>query len=232
MNALAFVPAKGYSARLSSKNTREVGGVPLWRRAADVGRQALGLGLVQTVAVSTDDPGIYSAARDLPDIEAWTRPNYPNIHDAEWGRKSVADVLRFHFAAARWEERSRKWDMVCVLWPTSPLRTLRHLIESRLLLEDGWDGVLSVVPFCPSVTRALVVETDGEIGRADSAKWEGEFWRHDGTALWVRSGVVLKGGDFYTGRMRAYPINPEESVDVDTDLDLILAEALWRRSTP
>lgn len=233
MRTLAFIPAKGYSERLPSKNSQPVGGLCLWTRAVQIGLEAKRVGLVHDVALSTDDGGIYSSAgikyADQP-LERWTRPNYPNIHDADWGRKSVAELLRFHLEDQR-NGNSRGWELVCVLWPTSPLRTLRHVVESRLLVEDGWDGVLSVVPFRPQVALVLADET-GRIGRADSAAWKGDFWKHDGTSCWIRTAIIRDGGHFYTGRMRPYFVPPSESVDVDTPEDLLLAEAMWRRSQP
>ena len=116
-------------------------------------------------------------------------------------------------------------------------------MEARLLLEEGWDGVLSVTPYRQDPRWAVgLLGPDGEVRRAPIAAWGreplppeqvGPLWKADGTALWVRTEAFLakaKPPDwFYALRLRAYRMDRMESVDVDHEDDLVRAEALLQR---
>jgi hypothetical protein len=145
-------------------------------------------------------------------------------------------------------------DFVCVLLPTSPLRTIRHLVESRLLLSDAVrativegegdlagremdlrfsvDGVMSVTPFRQDTAYALRVD-DGMLAlRFDPTEVRPAFKQdvvHDGTVIWVRSSALLAlppEANFYALNLRPYVVSSHEAVDINEPSDLVIAEAL------
>ena len=219
-DALAFIPARATSRRLPGKNLRTVGGVPLVRRAADVALAAERLGLVGKVVVSAENRDAELAVMGIGAFVDW-RHETVRRPDAR-----VIDVVQEFLG--RFVEPV---DPICILLPSSPLRTLRHVVESRLLLTEGVDAVMSVTPFRQDVRGAIYIEANDAVRRLPNEWFAGVnasfFYKHDGHALWCRREWLMKAKDLYDSpRIRAYVIPPEESMDVDTELDLRIAEML------
>ena len=141
---------------------------------------------------------------------------------------TVLDVVREFCGAIR--DPGTEYDLVCLLLPPSPLRTLRHVVESRLLLREGADAVMSVTPFRQDV-RYACVEHEGQVKRVGGENWTPEtvFLKHDGTVIWARASWLNTAKDFYDGRIVPYRVPPEESCDVDTQIDLDYAAFLLGR---
>ena len=223
MTTLAFIPARSKSTRwpgAGCKNIAPFLGEPLVVRAARLAFEGKALGLFDEALISLDGWNQVGQTLERFDISCWAqRPESVRRQDAR-----VIDVLRAHL-----ETMEDRPDLICVLLPTSPLRTLRHLVESFRLLEPGVDVVLSVTPFRQDV-RGAVVEIKGPLVRVGGDHLPGgQILKHDGQCAWLRTENVLKGQGFYDGYVRPYLIPPEESADVDTELDLFIAESLAKR---
>lgn len=234
--ATAFIPARWESSRLPHKNYLPCAGESLVSRAIRVAVAARDLGLVQSVFVASD---AHVAGYGFQDAryDYWRLRGVHVDHDRV-GRDerdlNGADVTVSQLLAGLIadERPGLDADLFCILLPTSPLRTLRHLVESRLLLCPGVDLVMSVTPFRQNVFNALSDDNDG-FGLLDSAQWSRAITPlvHDGTVLWCTRAVGEAGEGFYTGRRigAAYHVPPEESVDINTQLDLDIADFLLRR---
>ena len=218
MKTAAFVPAKLESRRFPLKNLADFDGNPLVWWASQCARDGLAAGLFDRAVLSTDSTEIVAAAGR---IEVDWRPEAMRAEGIR-----VIDLVREWLG--RQEERP---DAVCVLWPTSPLRTLRHLVESYRCLTPGFDVVLSVVPR----RGGMLMEF---LSRSDTLILRGTFsgkWQHDGTALWARHEFLVSPGaggadGFYaTPRIHGYRVPIEDSADVDTHFDLEYAEWLLER---
>ena len=230
MTAAAFIPARAHSTRLLNKNTRLVAGVPLVVRAVQVARQAQAIGLVGEVWVDVEDGVTEKLALGAGATVRWRHC------DLRAPETRVVDLVRHWLGGgedAYGHVLDPMLDLVCVLLPTSPLRTLRHLVESRLLLDDAAEGVMSVTPYRQDTAYALTTLPDGTLAtRFDPKEVRPSFQHdtaHDGTVLWVRSSALLglpPEANFYGLKLRPYRVPPEESVDVNTERDLVVAEAL------
>ena len=232
-----FIPAREHSTRFPHKNSAPFLGEPLVVRAVRVAEEAQRLGLIDRVVVLTDRWG--EVERALQDAEIFSvdercliarRPGW--LTDDPQAR--VIDLVR-HCLTARLPDVNwpmpPPWpapDAVCVLLPTSPLRQVRHLVESYRLLAPGVDVVLSVTPFRQDPRYALEDKQDQLILR-DELRGADRLLKHCGTVIWVLASHILGGGGFYSGSIRGYPVPPEESADVDTPLDLEYAEWLFLR---
>ena len=229
MTAAAFIPARAHSTRLPNKNTRTVAGVPLVVRAVQVAKQAQAIGLVGEVWVDVEDGVTEKLALGAGATVRWRH------YDLRTPETRVVDLVR-HWLGGGEDAFGRVLDpmpdLVCVLLPTSPLRTLRHLVESRLLLDDAAEGVMSVTPYRQDTAYALREDAGFLRLRFDPKEVRPSFQHdgvHDGTCLWARSSALLglpPEANFYGLRLRPYRVPPEESVDVNTERDLVVAEAL------
>jgi CMP-N,N'-diacetyllegionaminic acid synthase len=214
MDVLGLIPARGGSKGISRKNLAPVGGKPLLAWTVDAARAATEL---TRVVVSTDDDEIAAGAG----VEVLRRSAELAADDTP-----MLEVVRHAIA-----ELSP--DVVVLLQPTSPLRRAEHVDAAvRLLLESGADAIVSVVAV-PHRYRpdALMDVVDGRVVARGSARTRQEkelvYARNGPAVLALRSDRL--GDDLYGGDCRPYLMGERDSLDVDEQFDLELADFLLQR---
>lgn len=231
MEALGLIPARGGSKGIPRKNITPVGGKPLLAYTCEVARASASL---TRLILSTDDEEIAAVGR------AWG-VEVPFLRPAELSRDDTPSIdVALH--ALTWIQREEGWtpDAVVLLQPTSPMRTVEHLDAALELFQTAVaDTVVSVmtVPhrFSPYSIMRL---TDGTLE---------EFWaeplgvdrfrRQDLPTLYARNGpailitrtpVLVNRRSFYGDRVIPFIMSEADSVDIDTQLDLQVAEIFLR----
>ena len=122
------------------------------------------------------------------------------------------------------------------LQPTSPLRNARH-VEAALdrLAETGAREVVSVVPAHPSPYKAFSLDMDGGlVPLFDDASIHAN--RQDLPVTYMQNGAIYIFRLSQVEEVRGFPalgavpyvMTPEDSLDIDCELDLELAACLMR----
>jgi CMP-N-acetylneuraminic acid synthetase len=219
----ALVPARGGSKGLARKNLRTFRGTPLVAHAVETARQVRGL---DRIVVSTDDLEIAEVARRAGAEVPFLRPS-----ELATDETPTLPVVQH---AVRWlEAHGAHLDGVVLLQATSPLRTPQH-IEAAIqkFLESGADSVTTVcaVEDSPYWMQRL----DGD--RLRPLMPEGQrfgrrqdlppVYRLTGAVYVTRRDVVMEQGRLLGDDTRAIVVGRRESVDVDDELDLRLAELI------
>jgi CMP-N-acetylneuraminic acid synthetase len=232
-SVLALVPARGGSKGIPRKNLQLLAGRPLVAHAVAAGRAAQ---LVTRVVCSTDDPDIAAAAREAGAEVPFLRPSV-------LAQDTTEDWPVF-VHALNWLEREAGWvpDLVVNLRPTSPLRTPRHVDDAiRLLLQTGADSVKAVClarqhphkmwlrlpnaeiePFLASPFR---LSRGPDVPRAEL---QDVYWQN-GVVDVTRYAVIREQRAMIGRRVAGLVTTPEDSVDIDTPVDLAVAELLFAR---
>jgi CMP-N-acetylneuraminic acid synthetase len=229
---LALVPARGGSKGIPRKNARLLGGKPLVAWAVEVGRSAR---LVDRVMCTTDDAEIAALARAAG-------AEIPFLRPGELAQDDTEDWPVFAHAL-RWLEEHEDWqpDVVVNLRPSSPFRRVEHVDGAiELLLRTGADSVKSV---ClarqhphkmwrlaaeslglmePFVQTAFRLTRGPDVPRAEL---EPVYWQN-GLVDATRREVILDQGVMIGRRVAGFVTDPADSVDLDTPLDLAMAEYL------
>ena len=232
--ALAVVPARGGSKGIPRKNLRLLGGQSLVGRAVEAGLRAE---LVSRVICSTDDAEIADAARGAGAEVPFLRP-------AELADDASEDWPVF-VHALNWLEQHEGWipDLVVNLRPTSPLRRPHHVDDAiRLLLHSGADSVKSICLarqhphkmwlLGPDNRMEPFLKTPFRLARGPDvprAQLEDVYWQN-GVVDVTRRSVIFEQRVMIGARVAGLVVSAEESIDVDTPLDLALAELLLRRA--
>jgi N-acylneuraminate cytidylyltransferase/CMP-N,N'-diacetyllegionaminic acid synthase len=224
---LAIIPARGGSKGVPRKNLRLLAGKPLIVYTIDA---ALGSKYKPRIVVTTDNEEIASVSRaagtEVPfmrpaELAEDTTPMFPVIrHAVEW--------LKHH--------EDYEPDLIVLLQPTSPLRTAEHIDGAiQLALESQCDSVLSLceAEHSPYWMRILdgeglvksFVETEREYTRRQDLP---AVYRLNGAILVTRPQFVAQGR-FLGEKTRALIMSREDSVDIDDELDFLLAELLLER---
>lgn len=216
---LFLIPARGGSQRVPAKNLRTVAGIPLVGRAARTARLAA-RDLVSgphRVVCSTDDPSIAAVARRWGAETPFERPASLATADAT----SVDVALQAVGALAAEGSRFRA---LVLVQPTCPLTEPADLVAAVERFDAGGGaGVVSVAETHPaSWHHALRADDALSSVAADDARaiLTGAFYVVDPAAL-ARSRRFVESGSTIGLR-----VEPERSVDVDEEADLVIAEAL------
>ncbi len=219
---LFLVPARGGSRRLPGKNGRPLGGVPLlgWTALA---LHAAGVPPAQAV-LSTDDADLAAEGRRYGLQVPFLRPA-----GLATDRASSVDVA---LHALAWYEAARGAPPrhLVLLQPTSPFRSPETVQRALRLLAQGARAVLAVRPAGRSPRDLYRLEGRGR----------GAFLQPLGSGaepLYTPSGALYAVGAGLLRRHRtlaprgAAPLltDPVEAIDIDTELDWLLAEAVVAR---
>jgi CMP-N,N'-diacetyllegionaminic acid synthase len=214
-----LIPARGGSKGIQRKNLAPVGGKPLlrWTVEAALAAQAL-----ERVVVSTDDDEIAAAAADC---EVLRRP-----------AALAADETPMLEVVLHALDSLEAADAVCLLQPTSPLRRPEHVDAAvALLRESGADGVVSVVEVPHQYLPGSLMTLEGnrlarlEPGAPTLRQQKPALVARNGPAVLVVRSEGLAERGLYGGDLRALPMDPRDSVDVDGPYELELAELLHSR---
>jgi N-acylneuraminate cytidylyltransferase len=221
-DAICIIPARGGSKRVPRKNIREFGGLPMIAWPIRAARQS---GLFARIVVSTDDGEIAGIARE---------------HGAETPFIREAALADDHAGTAEVvldaidRLRAQACQFVCCLYPTAPLVSPGDLAGAlRLLQASGADTVIPVVDFDYPPQRALVLQEGGRVAFANP--------QHALTRSQDLPALVHDAGAFYFLRMAAFlasrriladhavalHLPRSRAIDIDTEEDLALAQALF-----
>lgn len=227
---LCTVCARGGSRGVPGKNLRELAGRPLVARSVD---HALASGMFDVVAVSSDDQGILDCAIAAGAHEAVERPEELATDDVP----RVAAIV--HAVRTVEQRRATRFDVVVELPPTSPLRSPGDVVAVVELLETS--GAPNVVTTTPAARNpyynvlerrgegvALVKELDAAVSSRQLAPEC--FDMNDAAWAWRRDDLLSRPATLYPATaMHVMPA--ERSVDIDSELDLRIAELLLRGSS-
>ncbi|EID4420536.1 acylneuraminate cytidylyltransferase family protein [Vibrio vulnificus] len=227
MKILAITPARGGSKRLPGKNIKNLNGKPLIQWTIDA---ALAVQEIARVMVTTDCDEIAEIAKQAGAEVPFIRP--PELAT---DTSSSTDVIRhaLDFYRAQGEE----FDFVLLLQPTSPIRSaddIRHAIEQ--LKAHTADAVVSVCPCDHSPLWANTLPDDRSM--ADFIRHEvsqlrsqdlPDYYRINGAIYLTKvSRFYQENSLFLSSNIFAYVMDNESSVDIDHELDFLIAETVLK----
>ena len=220
---LAVVPARGGSKGIPLKNLRKVGGRSLVARVGDVIAKTPE---IDRAVVSTDHSGIANAAEEAGIAAPFMRPE--TISGDYIGD---IDVLT-HALTATEAIDGRRYDIVVMLQPTSPLRSAAQVSSTmHMLVEGGWDAVWTVSATDSKAHPLKQLRVDSgsldyyEAGGASIiARQQMETLYHrNGIAYALTRDCLMEQRTIKGARTGAVVIN-EHHVSIDTEWDIMLVE--------
>lgn len=223
-SVLAVVPARGGSKGLPMKNLREVGGRSLVARVGDVVSQVLE---IDRAVISTDHSQIAQVAKQAGLDAPFMRP------EAIAGdRIGDFDVL-IHALEATEAIDDRRYDVIVMLQPTSPLRTPEHVLATiRMLIVGGWDSVwtVSATDSKSHPLKQLTLSEKGELGYYDP-RGSQIIARQQLSPVYHRNGIAyamtrdcLVSQRTIMGRRNGALVIEGEQISIDTEFDIARAE--------
>jgi len=200
MTTLAVIPCRARSQRIPFKNTRLLGGKPLFQWTVDAAKAA---STIDTIVVSTEDPLIAEMAKHMG-VEVRDRPPELAADDVQ-----AVDVVLDVLNCGLW-----RCDLVVMLQPTSPFRRAMQIDTAvSLAMECEWP-VVSV-----SENRSIPYS---EVGA------EVRFPRCSNGVVYVAYADYLRRkGGFHARHVTTYLLPDDISGhDINTELDWHIAEMI------
>lgn len=223
MKTLYIIPARGGSKGIPGKNIKLLGGKPLISYSIEVARQ---LADDVDICVSTDDKNIVQVVENIGLKMPFLRPD-ELATDKSGTYEVLIHALDFYLA------QGLEYDVVVLLQPTSPFRTVSDVKRCIEKYNSEIDMVVSVKE-ASSNPYYNCFEED-EKGYLQISKGDGLYTRRqDVPKAWEYNGAVyvinvaslrkMRLGEFKKRVM--CPMDALRSIDLDTEIDWIIAETL------
>lgn len=220
---LAIIPARSGSKGLRDKNIKELDGKPMLSYTIEA---AIKSNIFDDIVVSTDSQVYADIAIEFGASVPFFRPDYLSTDEA-----TTKDVVVHTLNEL--EKMGNKYDYFIILQPTSPLRQSEDIIAAvELLFKKEADSIVSV---CESEHSPLYMNTldeslslNGFIDKAIKTRRQElpKYFRLNGAIYLCDVDYYLKDGDLYGENCYAYIMDKRSSIDIDDNVDFIVAEIL------
>lgn len=224
---VALIPARAGSKSVKLKNLHPLGGKPLLHWPIDVAKATPE---IDRIIVSTDGEVIADAAR-AAGAEVSMRP-------AELASDTAlaADVVRHHIRELRAAGETARY--MLLLEPTAPFRLPRDIQACLAMIErDRLDSVATFTEAHLNPHRAWRIEDGrphtfiaGAIPWLPRQKLPPAHMLNGAVYCFVMDALPAEGPAVLFGRAGAVPMGRRRSLDIDDDLDFMVANALLDRN--
>ena len=225
MKIIAIIPARSGSKGLKDKNIADICGRPLIDYTI---KAALSSGCFDTVMVSTDSEKYAEISRSCGAEVPFLRSEFTSSDSAgTWD--AVREVL------SNYCRIGKTFDYVAVLQPTSPMRTTQDICKACDILNDtNVNNVVSVTETAHPVQWCFPLDETHSL--ADFAKSPYNMMRRqqltkhyqENGAIYLVDAYKIINSDYnlYEDNCYAYIMERSHSVDIDEEIDLVVARAM------
>lgn len=221
-DTLFVITARGGSKGLPGKNIRDLCGKPLIAYSIDIARKFVD---DENICVSTDSEEIKKVVEEYGLNVPFLRPDYLAT-DTATSNDVLVHSLRFY------KDLGREYKKICLLQPTSPLRSVDDVKCSLDLYRDDVDMVVSVV----KSHAPAVLCSDDENGfiqliynkNAEGRQQLKEMYEFNGAVYVINVESLLEKGMKNFSRKVKYVMSKENSIDIDDIYDFKLVESIMK----
>jgi len=223
MNNIAIITARSGSKGLKDKNIKLLNGKPLMAYTINA---AIDSGIFKTVMVSTDSERYARIAIEYGAEVPFLRSS-GNSEDTASSWDVVVEVL------SEYQKRGCLFDTVCLLQPTSPMRTAKDIRNAYEFLEKTQGDAVTGVCECEHPVEYMMTLDDNKSLAEYRKKEPGlprqmlpTYYRENG-AIYIRKLEYSElDVDVLCVNEYAYVMDVRKSVDIDTADDFEYAEFL------
>lgn len=227
MNILAVIPARKGSKGVKFKNIKKMNNTPLIAYTIRSARESKQF---TDIVVSTDCKKIKAIAEDEGAL-------VPFIRNTDLSNDSALAIPVIQDAVIKMQDYTKKkYDAICMLQPTTPLRSLEDYKNViNLLLDKTIDSVISVVE---------VNQHPYKMVRMSSAQmllpfldWHTEnpprqtlpkLYTYNGAFYLTKYKILMNHNSFKGKNCKLYEMPESRSVNIDTQNDFLLAETIMK----
>ena len=221
MKILYLIPARGGSKGIPHKNIKLLNGKPLIQYSIEVARA---LADDDTdICLSTDDLQIKAVAEGLDLKVPFLRPDYL-ASDTAGTSDVIVHALDFY------AKQGKEYDVVALLQPTSPLRTVQNVKDCLALYTPEYDMVTTVkessisAVLCKENSQGYLEQVIGgnNVRRQNAEK----LYEYNGAVYVINVKAIKEKGLGGFTKIKKCVMSEENSVDIDTMVDWKFVEAI------
>lgn len=222
---LAIIPARGGSKGIPKKNLVKLNGKPLIQYTIEAALAAVSL---DQIIVSSDDNEILALAEKLT-VKSILRPN--NIATDTASSESVIT-----HAINIIDENIKT---IIFLQPTSPLRVADDIDQAMTLYKQ--QNATSLISVClPTMSpfKCFTTDNNGYLHGLidDNMPFQRrqdlpEVWQPNGAIYIVDADYFKESQSLFSEKTVPYPMSQQDSIDIDTEDDLLLAAKRLEENT-
>lgn len=224
MKILAITPARGGSKGVTRKNIKPLNGKPLLFYTVSQAQKST---FITDYIINTEDNEISAYSKSLG-VEVQNRP------ESFWYDNSFQEVDRLlKWSVLDLQAKGRFFDIIVLLYPTSPLRTVEHIDSCiSLIVNDNFDSALTLRD-----DRSYIWKIDQNSRQCYPSNYHPQLRgpnQKEGWNQWIenkavyafKSELLLRTTCRIGGNIGFIPMSKLDSVDIDTIDDFNLAEKL------
>jgi len=220
---LGLIPARGGSKRLPKKNIKMIANKPLLLWTLEAGKQSK---FIDRLIVTSDDEQILKISAEHG-AEIVQRP----VELSE-DHTSTFDAIKHTI-----EKIEEKYDFICLLQPTSPLRHSNHIDEAlELLIEKKSDAIISVSEMNENPHWSNTLNEDNDMSKFLKPEIKNKrsqdlktFYHINGAIYICKTDMLLAQKTFFIkSNIYAYIMDRESSIDIDNEFDFLLADLILK----
>lgn len=224
MSAIAIITARGGSKRIPKKNIKEFCGKPIIAYSIEA---ALKSEMFDEVMVSTDSEEIAEIAKSYGANVPFYRSE-----DTSGDFATTADVIEE--VINEYEKITKKFDLVCCIYPTAPFVTAEKLRDAVNMLENSdADSIVSVTKFSFPPQRAFVIKNqrvcyqfpENMLKRSQDLE---PIYHDCGQFNVCKTDKFKEWHSLITDNTIPYIISQEEVQDIDDISDWMIAESKFK----
>ncbi len=228
---LAITLARGGSKSVPMKNIRPILGIPL---IAYTIAEALRSTKISRYIVSTDD-------EQIRDVALKYGADAPFLRPTEFSTDTASSVAALQHAV-NWieEEEGQKYDFIIELMCTNPLKTVEDIDTSiEKLIATGADSVIAVHKLedhHPARIKKIIDDKIIDFCIPEIPEMRRQDLKPD---AYIRSGsiyalkrdhLMVENLRYGTEQSRPHILSSEHAVNVDTEIDFLVAEKILEQS--
>ena len=226
MRRIAIIPARSGSKGLKDKNIKEINGKPLIAYSIEC---AIDSAMFDKVFVSTDSQKYADIAMQYGADASFLR-TMKNSSDTAGSWEVVREVID------NFKERGEEYDEIMLLQATSPLRTIEDIVSAiNLLHEKNGNAVVSVTECEHSPIWCNTLPEDGNMDKFNHEEYKDlprqmlpVYYRYNGALYLIRAEELQNKDHMFEYGCYAYIMPQNRSIDIDTELDFIIAETIMK----
>ena len=228
MESIAIILARSGSKGLKDKNIKLMNGKPLIAYSIEAAKNS---GLFDVVHVSTDSQKYADIATEYGADEPFLRSEEMSSDTADsWD--AVLEVLR------RYKEIGKDFDLVTLLQPTSPIRTGEDIKNAfEIFKVKDANAVISVcesghpiewyIPLLNGNDMSAFATSEEKSGRRQDAD---TYYRMNGSIYMLKTAYLKENPrNIIRSEVYAYVMDKYSSIDIDTQFDFDIAEAIIKK---
>ena len=228
MKNLAIIPARSGSKGLKDKNILDLNGHPLMYYSI---KAAFNSGCFDTVMVSTD-------SKKYAEIAEKCGAEVPFLRSDELSSDTAGSWDMVREVLKKYKNIGQEFDYVTLLQPTSPLRDSEDIKNAYgMLSKANGTNVVSVTEVAHPVQWCFELPEDAsmeEMARSPYSTMRRQdlvpHYRENGAIYIVDAKKIMNDSyNLYADNCYAFVMPGEKSVDIDNEIDYIVAGAMMER---